>query len=166
MQTKSRIRNLSTRYFLFYKYGVVVLCCLAIIYTTSIAVNRFSQRPIESLFMPAMWGSIFFLWSWVKIHKKVPRVEFDDNFLYVIRRNQDTIIPLENIKDVEIKSLMGFYQIDLYNPEDFGSQLYFKPSLFYPFNFRKKDALVTMLRKNIKAAKVKVQPLQKNALHS
>lgn len=166
MRPKSRIRNLSTRYFLLYKYGVAVLCCIAICYSLILAVQRFSQRPIEAISSPALWIPIIFLWSWIRIHKKVHRIEFDEDFLYVIRKNQDTIIPLENIKDVQIKSLVGFYQIDLYNPEDFGSQLFFKPSLLYPLNFKKKDALVNTLRRHIEDSKRKVQSLQKNALHS
>jgi len=130
------------------------------------AFEKFNQSPIEAIAMPALWGSILFLWNWIRIHKKVHRVEFDDSFLYVLRRNQDTIIPLENIKNVQIKSLVGFYQIDLHHAEDFGSQLYFKPSLFYPLNFKKKDALVDALREGILVAKRKVHPIQKNALHS
>jgi len=166
MEAKSRIRNLSTRYFRTYKYGVVLLTLVAIGFFVLRALEKFKQSPIETLGMTGMWISIIFLWNWIRIHKKVYQVEFDEDYLYIIRGNQDTIIPLENIKDVQIKSLVGFYQIDLYSPEDFGSQLYFKPSLLYPLNFKKKDALVDALRKNVVGAKRKVHPDQKNALRS
>lgn len=49
------------------------------------------------------------------------------------------MIPLENIKEVDIKSLGGVYEVELFNAEQLGKKFYFKPSLLYPFNFKKKD---------------------------
>ena len=49
------------------------------------------------------------------------------------------MIPLENIKEVDIKSLGGVYEVELFNAEQLGKKFYFKPSLLYPFNLKKKD---------------------------
>ena len=108
----------------------------------------------------------FIAWGWVRINRNVHRVEFDDDFLYVIQKGQDIIIPLENIKDVDIKTLGGVYEVELFQAEQLGKKFYFKPSLFYPFNFKKKDELVNVLRRNINRAYQKKQVWQPNALHS
>lgn len=100
------------------------------------------------------------------MNRNVYRVEFDDQFLFVILKGQDILIPLENIKEIEIKTLGGVYEVELFTAEQLGKKFYFKPSLLYPFNFKKKDALVNVLRKNIEQAKKKRQPLPTNALHS
>ncbi len=105
-------------------------------------------------------------WGWVRINRNVHRVEFDDDFLYVILKGQDLIIPLENIKEVDIKTLGGVYEVELFQAEQLGKKFYFKPSLLYPFNFKKKDALVDVLRRNINRAYHKKQVWQPNALHS
>jgi hypothetical protein len=102
----------------------------------------------------------------MRINRNVYHVEFDNEFLYVILKEQDILIPLENIKEVDIKSLGGVYEVELFQPEQLGKKFYFKPSLLYPFNFKKKDALVNVLRKNINLAQQKKRTYQANALHS
>ena len=106
------------------------------------------------------------IYLWWKVNSNVYNVEFDDEFLFVILRNNDILIPLENIKDVNIKTLGGVYQVDLYHAEQLGNKIYFKTSLLYPFNFKKKDELVNVLWSNIEKAKRKKQDFQRNALHS
>jgi hypothetical protein len=55
----------------------------------------------NSLFTTGYWS--FFIYLWIRINRNVHQVEFDDEFLYVIQKGQDILIPLENIKEVEIK---------------------------------------------------------------
>ena len=162
MEAKSRIKNLTTRFFFLYKYGVLVLAGGVILLFIWAGITK-SRNIIEAI-LPLHW--IWLIYLWIVVNQKVYRVEFDDDHLYVIKKGQDTLIPLENIKDVEIVSMGGVYRVDLYSPEDFGAKLYFKPSLLYPFNFKKKDALVNVLRSNIERAKQKPPSFQKNALHS
>jgi hypothetical protein len=100
------------------------------------------------------------------MNNKLYHVEFDDEFLYVLGKKVDLVVPLENIKDVNLKTLIGHYEIIFYNPEQFGIKIYFKPSLLYPFNSKKKDELVNVLWQNINRAKMKQPHFQKNALHS
>ena len=76
------------------------------------------------------------------------------------------MIPLENIKEVDIKSLGGVYEVELFNAEQLDKKFYFKPSLLYPFNFKKKDELVNVLRSNINKVLQNKQYFQANALHS
>jgi hypothetical protein len=58
------------------------------------------------------------------------------------------------------------YEVELYAPEQLGTKFYFKPSLLYPFNYRKKDDLVNVLRKYINQAQARKQHFQANALNS
>jgi DNA-binding protein YbaB len=111
-----------------------------------------------------MWGHL--IWIWISVNRKVFHVEFDDEFIYVIQKKQDILIPLENIKDVEIVSLGGVYKVTLYSKDQLGDLIYFKPSLLYPFNFKAKDELVDVLRHAIDEAKKKIRVYQKNALYS
>jgi hypothetical protein len=81
-------------------------------------------------------------------------------------KNQDLVIPLENIESVEISTIGGVYKVNLYHAEQLGSNFYFKMSLFYPLNYPSKDELVSVLRRNIDRAKAKKSAFVKNALHS
>jgi len=109
---------------------------------------------------------IFLLLRVLEMTRKLHQVSFDQEFLYVTGKSQDLVIPLENIKDVEIKTMGGVYQITLYHPEQVGEAFFFKPSLLYPLNFKKKDALVDLLRRNIALAKQRKSNTPPNALGS
>jgi hypothetical protein len=162
---KSRIKNLSTRFLNFYKYGIV---SLIVILVAGLLVNGYigfkENGRIDNYFMPFLWGQ--FIYFWLRVNSKVFHIEFDEEFLYLIQKKQDILIPLENIKDVEIVSLGGVYKVTLYAKDQVGDLIYFKPSLLYPFNFKAKDKLVDILRHNINEAKKKVRVYQKNALYS
>jgi hypothetical protein len=86
---------------------------------------------LSHLFMPLNLSYLAYIW-WM-VNKRVFHVEFDSDFMYVLQQNHDLVIPLENIKDVNLISLGGVYQVDLYAKELFGDKFYFKPSLLYPF---------------------------------
>ena len=161
-----RIRSLSTRYLGFYKKSLVVMLAGLLLFFLGIAAEGIlsGQRIISPLTNSLFFG--FLIHGWIKINRNVYPVEFDEDYLYVILRNQDILIPLENIKEIDIKSLGGVYEVELYNPEQLGKKFYFKPSLLYPFNFKKKDALVNVLRKNINNAQSRKQQVQPHALHS
>jgi hypothetical protein len=103
---------------------------------------------------------------YIRINRKVFHVEFDDEFLYLIQKEADVLIPLQNIKDIELKTIGGLYQIELYSPEIVGDVIYYKPSLLYPFNFKAKDAIANKLRANIEKAKRRPTEYEKNALMS
>jgi len=101
---KSRIRNLSTRYLSFYKYGLMVII---LVVCSSIAYyyrgNLFERGSFSSWYLPLYWAYLFYLW--LRVNKKVFHVEFDHEFMYVRQKEQDLLIPLENIKDVNLASI-------------------------------------------------------------
>lgn len=165
MSEKSRIRNVSTRYLELYKYGFVVLM---IGLAGFMGFSKY-QSYKESKNFPEIFSSLvlcYFIYVWLKSHTKVYRVEFDDDYLYVIRKKQDILIPLENIKDIKLKTFFGMWQVDLFYSDIIGDRFYFKPSLLYPLNHKSKDALVNVLWKKIDVAKGRNPYFQANALHS
>lgn len=109
---------------------------------------------------------IYFLYQYFKINKKVFHVEFDDEFLCLIRKDAGILIPLQNIIAVELKTMGGLYEIKLYHPEIVGDLIYYKLSLLYPFNFKSKDKIADTLREKIELAKQNPFVFQKNALTS
>lgn len=163
-----RINSLSTRFLGFYKNSMlVVLLAFACFFAYEFIQEVFDDGRrfmLSRLYYVGIVG--YFIYFWIRANRNVHRVEFDENFLYVIQRKQDILIPLENIKEVDIKSLGGVYEVELYQAEQLGKKFYFKPSLLYPFNYKKKDKLVDILRKNINRAQARKQQLQPNALHS
>lgn len=161
-----RIKSLSTRYLGFYKNSVLVVLVGLLLFFVFVAVQAIVNGKyfFNSLFNVFYFG--FFIYGWIRINRNVHRVEFDEEYLYVILRGQDMLIPLENIKEVDIKSLGGVYEVELFTAEQLGKKFYFKPSLLYPFNYKKKDLLVNVLRKNINKAQARKQHFQANALHS
>ena len=159
MPEKSRIKNLSTRFLLPYKIFIWVVLTVVLALLCYETWLRFS-----SIVLTVSWGVI--LYRYYVMNQKLYHVEFDDEFLYVIRKNVDILVPLANIKDVNIKTLIGHYEIIFYSGEQVGDKIYFKPSLLYPFNAKKKDELVNVLWQNINKAKLKQPHFERNALHS
>jgi hypothetical protein len=165
MTEKNRIRNISTRFLELYRYGFVVLMIGLI---GLILFSKYQQYK-ESGRFPELFTNLvlcYFIYVWLKSHAKVYRVEFDDDYLYVIRKKQDVLIPLENIKDITLKTFFGMWQVDLFYADIVGERFYFKPSLLYPINSKSKDALVNVLWQKIDVAKKKKPHFQANALHS
>jgi hypothetical protein len=161
-----RIKSLSTRYLGFYKNSVLILLAgLLLFFVYGAAQTFMSDKYYYSSFFNVFYLG-FLVYGWIRINRNVHRVEFDNEFLYVILKDQDILIPLENIKEVDIKTVGGVYEVELFQPEQLGKKFYFKPSLLYPFNYKKKDALVNVLRKNINLAQQKKRTFQANALHS
>lgn len=165
MSPEKRIRNLSTRWLEQFKRVFMVLYSGMFIGMTYFFMygSNGEFRPFGSIMVLAYGWSIYLLF---RLTKNLYRVEFDSEFLYVIRKNQDLIIPLENIESVEISTVGGVYKVNLYHADQVGKEFYFKQSLWYPLNYRRCDDLVNVLRKNIMAAKRKNPVVLTNALHS
>lgn len=91
----------------------------------------------------------FLMYKLVKHINKIKSISFDDSSLYYIKDDYEVLVPFEEIKDIEIKSLDGVYEIKFYNPTQDGARIFFKTSLWYPLNFRKQDEMVNVLRDKI-----------------
>jgi len=161
---KLKVNNLSTRYLRFYKQGVSVFIFLIMACFLYYEFDSIEKVRPSMVFWPIYYS--YFLYLWWRLNKRVYHVEFDQEFMYITQREQDLVLPLENVKDVNLISIGGVYKVELYTKELFGDTFYFKPSLLYPFNHKKKEAIVDLLWGYIEKAKAKKQNFQRNALHS
>jgi len=161
MAEKQKPFRLSSRFLGPYRW---VLYVLYIVFFGLIAFSSIRVGWVFAIGQTATYGWI--LYMGMRMVKKLQQASFDDEFLYVYQKEQDYVIPLENIESVEIESLGGVYKVNLYHPEQLGKEFYFKTSLIYPLNYKSKDALVNVLRRNIDKAKVRRQSLPHNALMS
>ena len=166
MAEKNRIRNLSTRWLTPFKvvvFAIYIALCIAIVLSyvrQGDGIFQWTLGVMNAGFF------VYFFFRLMKMTSKLYRIEFDNDFLYVLLKNQDIVIPLENIESVEISTIGGVYKVNLYNAEQLGNHFYFKMSLFYPLNYRSKDELVNVLRRNMDRAKARKVEFLKNALHS
>jgi hypothetical protein len=137
------------------------------VYSGAIGVilySSFGRGWFYTASQSVLYGWLFFLL--IRMAVKFQEVYFDDEFLYVYKKKQDYLIPLENIESVEIESLGGVYKVNLYHAEQLGKELYFKTSLIYPLNYKSKDALVNVFRSKIDRAKIRKREFPRNALMS
>ncbi|MBL7843454.1 MAG: hypothetical protein JNK44_06290 [Cyclobacteriaceae bacterium] len=161
MAEKQKTVRLSSRFLGPYRWYLYILYIVAF---SCIAILSIRVGWGFAVIQTTVYGWMFY--RGVQIIEKFQQVSFDPEFLYVYQKQQDYIIPLENIESVEIESLGGVYKVNLYHPEQLGKELYFKTSLIYPLNYKSKDELVNVLRRNIDKAKARRQSLPHNALMS
>lgn len=163
MVEKRRITRISTRFLVLFK--VVALAAY-----TAMACGLawfLVVRYDDWYFILNAVLYLYWLYRLVKVLLRMYYVEFDADFLYVRRRgSQEVMIPLENIKDVDIRSIGGVYRVALLYDDVVGRTFYFKPSLLYPLNYRAKDERVFLLREYIARAKRRRQIIPANALTS
>ncbi|NOT73366.1 MAG: hypothetical protein HOP08_00460 [Cyclobacteriaceae bacterium] len=148
-----------------YKVWLLILIILMTAFGAFVIFRTFhrSSFPLDliNLWLPGL--IIYRLW---KLYLGVKAVEFDQEFLYVTQPDYEIIVPLENIKKVEIKSLTGVYKIELYDMIQSGNEIFFMPSLIYPLDYSKQDDKVNLLRSYAWKARQNMQPIPKNALTS
>lgn len=122
----------------------------------------------ERWYLGIVQSGVYFygLYILVRMTRNLQHASFDDDFLYVHSASPELIIPLENIESVEIETLGGTYKVNLYSAEQLGKEFYFKTSLLYPLNYKSKDAMVNLLRRNIDKAKSLRRSIPHNALMS
>lgn len=161
MTQKQKLVRVSSRFLGPYRHFLFGFSALILV---AVSILSFRLSTLFGLTQTIVYGVFFYVM--VKRASKLQQVSFDDEFLYVFRKEQDFVIPLENIESVEIESLGGTYKVNLYHAEQLGDHFYFKTSLLYPLNYKSKDRLVNVLRSKIESAKSKKHSYQKNALMS
>lgn len=160
--TENKIINLSTRWLGSLKIVFYLIYSLLFCLMIGIFVN--GEAYMGAFFNLGVYGyGLFFL---VRMTRNLQEVSFDGTYMYVKNKIQDLVIPLENIEAVEVHTLGGTYKVNLYHAEQLGREFYFKCSMLYPLNYKRKDALVNVLRKYIEKAKGKRHVMPQNALQS
>lgn len=85
---------------------------------------------------------------------KIKSISFDEISVYISQT--DIQIPFKNIRSIEYKPYYCNYEIKLMRPIEDHSKIWFKASLWYPYNFNKKEEKVKELRDKIDSHKQKI----------
>ncbi len=99
---------------------------------------------------------IFLIFYWFpearKSMNRIREIAYDKENLYVKEGDYEIQIPFHDVKDIEIMSLDGLYKFKLYHHDQFGDEVICKPSLWYPFNYKKIDAELNRIRSFVRKA--------------
>ena len=127
--------------------------------------NFDSSKPLPTLNIAVLLGIAAYT-----IHlrgRKLQEVSYDNSNIYIRQNQQEEIIPLSSIKNVELKSLFGGYQVDFYQINGQAGHILFLPSSWYPLNFRSQDKKVEEFRVAIaKAKRLSMATHASRGLHS
>lgn len=136
----SKLKNYRT--IIFIVDGIILL---SIIYL--ISYLHASDRDFTTIVLPLIIYLQFHLYYGLFL--KLKNVSYDDSSIYYNKKGYEVQVPFEDILSIEIKSVTGIYEIKLLNLSQGSNEIYFKTSLWYPLNFKKKDEMVNELRDKI-----------------
>lgn len=110
----------------------------------------------------------YFFYKYLKTQFAVKHIEYDDSSFYVNLPNYDLQVRFEEVESIEILSLTGVYRINLFEQSMLGKEIYFKPSLLYPLNYKKVDKVIDQLRREVLKSRRKISEnpsMQLNSLN-
>ncbi len=132
------------------KYKTIIIALNSLILSVFISLliyNKFFCGQIDGL--PG-YLSIFLAFNiFTQLVFRLKNVSYDESSVYYTRKGYEVQIPFEEIKSIDIETPTGIYGIKLYVPSQNGKEIFFKTSLWYPLNFKKKDEQVDELRSKI-----------------
>jgi hypothetical protein len=122
------------------------------------------KQFFTAIIMMIFWSVV--IYKAIRVTLNLKSISYDDSSVYYEKDGFEVQVPFEEIKDIEIKTLTGIYVINLYRPAQDGDKIWFKTSLKYPLNFKKKDAEVNVLRHKIERYKRSLPQKNYNQLSS
>ena len=124
-------------------YNIIIISINILGLGISLPLIIQGENYILLLYLPVIW---YFSFNAAQQSKKLKTISFDDSSVYYEKDGYEVQIPFEDIKSIE---LYKGWSINLYRPTQDGDQIFFQPSVWYPLNFRKKDAEIDKLRDKI-----------------
>jgi hypothetical protein len=155
-----REKTISTKYFKTYK--IVMFSILSLTLVTYVVLS-FAQKGYFGVVIGVTYFLTgIFVWfpALSKTAKSLKQIAYDKENLVVFEDQQQTLIPLEHIKDIELTSLDGLYKFTLSQPQSFGNELFCKTSMWYPFNYPKVDKELDYIRYLVRQAKQRAWQVQ------
>ena len=143
-----RTTIVSTQHLNSYRVAIYSVIGLSLAIVLGFIVASFYKSiyyPIPALFMMA-----YIILSRIKLLRKLKNITYDNSNIYYNVNDYEEQIPFYQIKEVQLYSVNGVYKINLRTPGQAGKEIFFKPSVWYPFNFNKQDVKVDQLRKAIR----------------
>lgn len=147
-----RSKSLSISSVKWYKYSLITF--LSVLFALYMLVNVMQGRMSGILIAVAYTGMLIFYWypSLTRFLRQIKEVAYDSENLYVNEGEYEVQIPFHEVKDIELVSLDGLYKFKLYHHDQFGKEVVCKPSIWYPFNFKKIDAELNRIRSMVRKA--------------
>ena len=147
-----RSKSLSIKSVKIYKGVVIGFVSSLFLFYVIIYATRMGLMGI--LFALLYVGLMIFYWypSLSKFIRQIKEVSYDKENLYVKENEYEIQIPFHLVKDVEIVSLDGLYKFKLYQHDQFGDEIVCKPSIWYPFNYKRIDAELNRIRSYVRKA--------------
>lgn len=149
-----RSRVLSTRKIKLYQAVNLVLWIVLLILIITGATR--TSGLFEAFAWPIYW-LLGFYFIFLKRTLKLRNIEYDDQNIYIEQQGQEVIIPFLEVKDIKLQSVTGVHTVFLYREIVPNKEIWFKSSLWYPFNFKKVDDEVYKLLRKIERAKAQIQ---------
>jgi hypothetical protein len=131
--------------------GVVFFISLFLFLVGSSIMQVLHKQSIGAILIIVVWSVV--IYKAIRVTLNLKSISYDDSSVYYEKDGYEVQVPFEEIRDIEIKTLTGIYVINLYRPAQDGDKIWFKTSMKYPFNFKKKDAEVNVLRDKIERYK-------------
>lgn len=127
--------------------GILIIVMLFFLMTGTTIMQLLNGQTISGILIIVVWAVI--LYKAIKLVWSLKNISYDDSSVYYEKAGFEVQIPFEEIRDIEIKTLTGIYTINLYTKSQDGEKISFKTSMWYPLNFKKKDAEINELRDKI-----------------
>jgi hypothetical protein len=127
---------LSTSKLKSYRTATIVLIITFLIIGTYYAIVLLVKEDYYMLIIYP--GLLFFLIRWHIDLKKLKSISYDESSVYYKKDGYEVQIPFEEVKDIEWLGL-GNFSINLYRPVQGVKKIWFLASVWYPFNFKKKN---------------------------
>ncbi len=119
-------------------FNIIGFCCAIVPFVID-------DRYYILIYFPVL---VYFSIRWYRDIKKLKSVSYDESSIYYKKEDYEVQIPFEDIKEIEMVGL-DIFSINLFMPTQDGDCIWFKTSMWYPLNFKKKDDMVDELRSKI-----------------
>ena len=125
----------------FYRIFIIALNVIGLGVAIPLAIG--GKTYVLLMQIPVLW---FFTYKALKHSKKLKTISYDDSSVYYQKDGYEVQLPFEEIKNIELDQ---GWAINLYRPTQDGDRISFMPSVWYPLNFKRKDAEINVLRDKI-----------------
>ncbi|MBL3657078.1 hypothetical protein [Fulvivirga sediminis] len=139
------------RYYIALNLSLWVVLLLTMIYASIKA-----ETTIGFLLFNLTYFSLFFYKIFILRTARLKSIRFNKHFLYIEERNCPIKLPLTEVRNVELRNFTGVHVIHLDRDFGFGKEIYFKTSLWYPFNYKKVNKDLFLFKKMVHDSKYEI----------
>lgn len=146
-------KTLSSSTYKIYKIGLLLLVSVFLLghLFSLLSSGNYLSAGLSALYL--LIGGYYWLPNMFRFLKSFRKVSYSDQHLFIDDGQADIQVQLKKIKKVDLISMDGLYRFTLSDRLYFGDVVYCKPSIWYPFNYRRVDRELNYLRKLITACK-------------